>query len=79
VSGLSGSGSDTCKSQTAFKTIGHAILLAAAGGSVVVAAGTYKENLSIAVSLNIVGARTGASMTVIDGRAGDHSSRFPHP
>jgi len=57
VNGVNGSDGNNCKSaQTACKTIGHAISLASAGDSVMVAPATYKENLTISSSLNIFGA-----------------------
>jgi hypothetical protein len=66
VDGVNGSDNNNCKSPTtACKTIGHAISLASSGGSINVAAATYKENLTIAVGLRIVGAS--AVTTVIDG------------
>jgi hypothetical protein len=52
-------------SQTACKTIGHAISLASSGDTIMVAAATYKENLTINISLNVLGA--GATLTIIDG------------
>jgi len=71
VNGVSGSDSDDCKSpQTACKTIGHAISLAASGDSIMVAAATYTGNLSIGFSLNIIG--SGDATTTIDG-GGVHS------
>jgi hypothetical protein len=54
---------------TAGKTIGHAILHSTSGDSIVVAAATYTENLSVGFDLTIVGANAGT--TIIDGR---HSS-----
>lgn len=66
VNGVSGSDSNTCTSVTsACKTIAHAISLASSGDSIVVAAATYKENLSIGIGLQIVG--SGSSTTIIDG------------
>jgi hypothetical protein len=66
VDGVTGSDTNNCLSTTtACKTIGHAISLAASGDTVKVAAATYTENLSIGISLNILGA--GASTTIIDG------------
>jgi len=57
---------NNCKSPTtACKTIGHAIALASSGDSIMVAAATYGENLTIEVSLNVLGA--GASTTIVDG------------
>lgn len=68
ANGVSGSDSNNCKSaQTACKTIGHAVLLASFGDSIMVAAATYKENLTVTFSLTIVG--SGAQTTVIDGGA----------
>ncbi|HXM22216.1 MAG TPA: choice-of-anchor Q domain-containing protein [Terriglobales bacterium] len=66
VDGVNGSDNNDCKSpQTACKTIGHAISLAHAGDSIMVAATTYTENLTIGTSLKIVG--SGAKTTIIDG------------
>src|SRR6516165_7786914 len=66
VNGSTGSDTNSCRSATAAcRTIGHAISLAATGDSVMVAAATYAEHLSIDVSLNLVGAS--ASSTTIDG------------
>jgi len=68
VNGATGNNSNNCKSPAAAcKTIGHAISLAASGDSIMVAAGTYTENLTINKSLKIIG--SGASATVIDGRS----------
>jgi hypothetical protein len=66
VDGAHGNNNNDCKSpQTACKTIGHGISLAASGDSIMVAAATYKEHLTIALSLTIVGAD--ASTTILDG------------
>jgi hypothetical protein len=66
VDGVHGSDNNNCKSrQHACKTIGHAISLASSGDSITVAAATYTENLTIGVSLRIVG--SGTAMTIIDG------------
>jgi hypothetical protein len=66
VNGVHGNNSNNCKSPTtACKTIGHAIALASSGDSIMVAAATYGENLTIGVSLNVLGA--GASTTIVDG------------
>ena len=66
VNGASGSDSNHCLSaQAACKTIGHAISLAASGDSIMVAAATYTENLTISISLNVIG--SSASTTIIDG------------
>ena len=68
VNGVSGSDSNSCSSPTsACKTIRHAISLASSGDYIMVAAATYKENpenLTIGISLNIVGA--GPTTTIID-------------
>ena len=66
VNGVSGSDNNNCKfPATPCKSIKHAISLAASGDSIIVAAGTYKENLFIGSSLAIRGA--GAPTTIIDG------------
>jgi len=66
VNGAKGSDSNNCKSaQHACKTIGHAISLASSGDTIKVAASTYKENLDIGISLNILGAN--ARTTIVDG------------
>jgi len=66
VDGVNGNDNNDCKSpQTACKTIGHAISLASHSDSIMVAAATYKENLSIGFSLKVIG--SGASTTIIDG------------
>ena len=66
VDGVNGSDNNNCKSpQHACKTIGHAISLASSGDSVMVAAATYTENLTIGFSLRLVGAS--AVTTIIDG------------
>src|ERR1700730_1573196 len=66
VDGMHGSDNNNCQSrQHACKTIGHAISLASSGDSIMVAAATYTENLSIGFSLKIVG--SGAKTTIIDG------------
>jgi hypothetical protein len=66
VNGVSGSDNHNCRSsQTACKTIGHAVSLTASGDSIRVAAATYAEHITIASSLNLIG--SGASTTIIDG------------
>lgn len=71
VNGVNGNDRNNCKSpETPCKTIVHAISLASSGDSIEVASATYIENLTIALSLNIVG--HGASTTIIDG--GQHAS-----
>ncbi len=66
VNGSSGKDTNTGHSSTtAFKTIGHAISSSTAGDSIVVAAATYTENLTIGLDLSITGAN--ARTTIIDG------------
>jgi hypothetical protein len=66
VDGAKGNDDNNCKSpMQACKTIGHAISLAHSGDSVKVASATYTENLSISISLKILG--SGANSTVIVG------------
>jgi hypothetical protein len=66
VDGVHGKNQNDCESpQHACKTIGHAISLAHSGDSIMVAAATYTENLTISFSLRIVG--SGAVTTIIDG------------
>ena len=66
VNGISGNNADGCKSPTtACKTIGHAITLAASGDSIMVAPATYTENLTISISLSVIGSR--AATTIVDG------------
>jgi len=68
VDGVHGSDSNNCKSrQQACKTIGHAISLASSGDSILVADAIYQENLTINVSLNLIG--SDAATTIIDGQA----------
>jgi hypothetical protein len=68
VNGVSGSDANPCKtSASACQSIGHAISLAASGDSIRVAAATYTENLTIELSLSLVG--SGAATTIIDGGA----------
>jgi nitrous oxidase accessory protein NosD len=67
VNGVSGNDGNNCKSPTQpCKTIGHAISLASSGDTVMVASGTYNENLNIAYSLTIIG--PAASTTILDGQ-----------
>ena len=72
VDGVDGSDTNNClAADTACKTIGHAISRAVSGDSIMVAAATYTENLTIPyrMSLNVIGAN--AITTIIDGqRAG---------
>ena len=66
VDGVNGSDNNDCTSpQAACKTIGHAISLASSGDSIMVAAATYTENLSIGFSLKVIG--SGAATTIIEG------------
>jgi hypothetical protein len=66
VDGLSGSDTNNCLAAlTACKTIGHAISLAASGDFIMVAAATYTENLTIGISMEVIG--SGATATIIDG------------
>src|SRR5262249_28072946 len=66
VDGVNGNDSNDCMSPTtACRTIGHAISLVASGDSIKVAAATYRENLTVGVSLKIIGA--GARTTIMDG------------
>lgn len=66
VDGNNGSDSNDCKSPaTACASIGHAISLSASGDSIVIAAATYQENLTIPFSLTLTGAK--ATTTIIDG------------
>jgi len=64
VDGVNGNDNNDCKTpQTACKTIGHAISLPAE--TIRVAPATYRENLTISKSLNIIGAD--AATTIVDG------------
>lgn len=70
VSGVRENDSNNCKSPTtACKTIGHAIGHAIApahsGDTIMVASATYTENLTINITLKIVG--SGAQTTIVDG------------
>src|SRR5580658_2097946 len=66
VNGAKGSDSNNCKSaKHACKTISHAMALASSGDTVKVAPSTYKENLTIGTTLNILGAD--ARTTIVDG------------
>jgi hypothetical protein len=66
VDGANGNDNNNCKSPPhACKTIRHAISLASSGDSVMVAAATYTENLTIRINLKVIG--SGASTTIIDG------------
>lgn len=66
VNGTSGNNSNTCiSSVTACKTIRHAISLASSGDSIMVAAGAYKERITIGFNLTVIG--SGAGTTALDG------------
>lgn len=66
VNGVSGSDTNTCLSPpAACKTIAQAISLTSSGDSIMVASATYKENLTVGISLRIIGAS--ANTTIIDG------------
>ena len=66
VNGLSGSDGNDCKTrQTACKTIGHAISLSSSGDTIGVGPATYTENLTISISLKLIG--SGPSTTIVDG------------
>ena len=66
VNGGNGSDTNTCTSSTAAcKTIERAISLASSGDTISVAAAKYAENLTIGISLTILG--SGASTAIIDG------------
>jgi hypothetical protein len=68
VDGVNGSDANDCQTAlSACKTIGHAISVASPGDSIIVAAATYTENLTIGSSLNVIG--SGANTTIIDGGA----------
>jgi len=66
VDGVNGNNTNDCRTrQTACKTIGHAISLASAGDTIGVGPATYKENLTIAMSLKVIGSN--AETTIVDG------------
>ena len=66
VDGVNGNDTNDClSSQTACKTIGHAISLASSGDTIMVAPAIYTENLIISTSLKIIG--SGATTTIVDG------------
>ena len=66
VDGVNGNDGNDCKSSTtACKTIGHAISLASSDDSIMVAAATYTESITIAISLKVIG--SSAATTIIDG------------
>lgn len=66
VDGVNGSDNNDCKTaQTACQTIGHAIALAHQGNSIMLAPATYTENLTIGISLKVIGSN--ATTTIVDG------------
>lgn len=66
VDGVNGNDSNDClSSQTACQTIGRAIALCSSGDSIRVAPATYMENLTIGISLKIIG--SDAKTTIVDG------------
>ena len=66
VNGVNGDDGNSCKTAAAAcATIGHAISLAASGGTIQIAAATYQENLSIPFDLTLNGAA--AATTIVDG------------
>jgi len=66
VDGVHGNDNNDCKSwQHACKTIGRAISRCSSGDSIMVAPATYKENLTISISLNVMG--SSAATTIVDG------------
>ena len=68
VDGVNGNDSNNCETaETACKAIGHAVSLAGSGDSIIVAAATYTEHLTIGFSLKLIG--SSASTTIIDGNA----------
>jgi len=71
VNGANGSDSNNCQTlQAACLTIAGAISRTTSGDSIVIAAGTYGENLSVNSNLSLNGA--GARATIIDG--GSHNA-----
>src|SRR5215469_11889601 len=66
VDGVTGDDGNDCQTKaTACATIGHAISLAASGDTILIAAATYQENLSIPFNLTLNGAK--AATTIVDG------------
>lgn len=66
VNGVNGSDNHNClSSTTACKTIGHVIALASSGDFIKVGPATYRENLTIGISLSVAG--SSAATTIIDG------------
>jgi hypothetical protein len=72
VDGIHGNDSNDCKSfQHACKTIGHGIMLASSGDSILLARATYAESLTISFNLNVIGyGASGVAVpaVVIDGQ-----------
>jgi hypothetical protein len=76
VDSVNGNDTNDCKTtQTACKTIGHAISLAKSGDSIMVAPATYTENLTIRKNLKVIG--SDAATTIVDG--GGASTVFTIP
>jgi len=66
VDGANGNDNNDCKTrQRACKTIGHAISLASPGDTIGIGPATYTENLTINISLKLIG--SAASTAIIDG------------
>ncbi len=66
VDGVNGNDNNDCKTaQTACQTIGHAISLCSSGDTIRVAPAIYIENLTIGISLKILG--SDAKTTIVDG------------
>jgi len=66
VNGVRGNDNNDGKSsQTACKTIGHAVSQSSSGDSIIVASATYQESLNVPFDLTIVG--SGPRTTIIDG------------
>src|SRR6516162_8224078 len=66
VNAVGGNDSNDCKTPTTpCRTIGHAISLVSSGDSIIVAAATYHKNITISLSLRLIG--SGARTTIIDG------------
>jgi parallel beta-helix repeat protein len=70
----SASGAGTSCDTAAYSTIGDAVAAAAAGSTVVVCAGTYKEDVAIMKALTLAG--QGASSTIIDATGMDNGIKI---
>jgi len=76
--GVNGNDSSDClSSQTACKTIGHAISLCTSGDTIKVAPAIYTENLYIGINLKIIG--SDAATTIVDGNQARVFFIPPHP